>query len=66
MHKVSYEFLIKPKESAECHQTLSFWVGSWNETNSRWQLIKELCNIPDVKQTLIIVDVVVCYMVGLQ
>ena len=38
MHTVSYEFLIKPKESAECHQTLSFWVGSSNETNSRWHL----------------------------
>ena len=23
MHKASYEFLMKPKESARCHQTLS-------------------------------------------
>ena len=34
MHTASYEFLIKPKESAGCHQTLSMWVGSEDETNS--------------------------------
>ena len=33
MHTVSYEFFIKPKESARCHQTLSPRVGSGHETN---------------------------------
>ena len=32
MHTASYEFLIKPKESAGCHQTLSARVGSGDET----------------------------------
>ena len=36
MHTASYEFLIKPKESARCHQTLSVWVGSGDETS--WPL----------------------------
>ena len=33
MHTASYEFLMKPKESAGCHQTLSARVGSGDETN---------------------------------
>jgi len=33
MHTASYEFLIKPKESAGCHQTLSARVGSGDETS---------------------------------
>ena len=33
MHTVSYEFFIKPEESANCHQTLSTRVGSGHETN---------------------------------
>ena len=33
MHTASYEFLMKPKESAGCHQTLSAQVGSGDETN---------------------------------
>ena len=32
MHTASYEFLMKPKESAGCHQTLSVRVGSGDET----------------------------------
>ena len=32
MHTVSYEFLMKPEESAGCHQTLSSRVGSGHET----------------------------------
>ena len=32
MRTVSYEFLMKPEESAECHQTLSPQVGSGHET----------------------------------
>jgi len=32
MHTASYEFLMKPKESAGCHQTLSSRVGSGDET----------------------------------
>ena len=32
MHTASYEFLVKPKESAGCHQTLSAWVESGDET----------------------------------
>ena len=32
MHTASYEFLMKPKESAGCHQTLSAQVGSGDET----------------------------------
>ena len=32
MHTASYEFLVKPKESAGCHQTLSARVGSGDET----------------------------------
>ena len=34
MHTASYEFLMKPKESAGCHQTLSARVGSGDETIS--------------------------------
>ena len=34
MHIASYEFLMKPKESAGCHQTLSARVGSGDETTS--------------------------------
>ena len=33
MHTASYEFLMKPKESARCHHTLSSWVGSGYETS---------------------------------
>ena len=33
MHTASYEFLMKPKESAGCHQTLSAQVGSGDETS---------------------------------
>ena len=33
MHTASYEFLMKPKESAGCHQTLSARVGSGDETS---------------------------------
>ena len=38
MHTASYEFLIKPKESAGCHQTLSSRVGSGDETNKSHDL----------------------------
>ena len=34
MHTVSYEFLMKPEESAGCHQTLSSRVGTGHETNT--------------------------------
>ena len=33
MHTASYEFLMKPKELAGCHQTLSSQLGSGDETN---------------------------------
>ena len=33
MHTASYEFIMKPKESAGCHQTLSAQVGSGDETS---------------------------------
>ena len=39
MHTVSYEFLIKPKESAGCHQTLSSLVGSGHETREEVALM---------------------------
>ena len=29
MHTVSYEFVMKPEESARCHQTLSLLGGVW-------------------------------------
>ena len=32
IHTASYEFIVKPEESAECHQTLSLWVGSGHKT----------------------------------
>ena len=32
MHTASYEFLMKPKKSAGCHQTLSARVASGDET----------------------------------
>ena len=35
MYTASYESLIKPEESAGCHQTLSSRVGSGDETT--WQ-----------------------------
>ena len=34
MHTVSYEFLMKPEESAGCHQTLSSRVGAGHETTT--------------------------------
>ena len=34
MHTVSYEFSVKPEESAECHQTISSRVVSGHETTS--------------------------------
>ena len=42
MHTASYEFVMKPKESAGCHQTLSSRVGSGDETNhfpARWKVV---------------------------
>ena len=38
MHTASYEFLMKPKESAGCHQTLSARLGSGDETISKGEL----------------------------
>ena len=38
MHTASYEFLMKPKESAGCHQTLSTRVGSGDETTTSYEL----------------------------
>ena len=35
MHTARYEFLMKPKESAGCHQTLSARVGSGDGTTSK-------------------------------
>ena len=40
MHTASYEFLMKPKESAGCHQTLSARVGSGLGTRLRWRRIR--------------------------
>jgi len=34
MHTANYEILMKPKESARCHQTLSAQVESGDETTS--------------------------------
>ena len=46
MHTVSYEFLmIKPEESAKCHQTLSSRVGSGHETTHS-QAIPSLISRP--------------------
>ena len=39
MHTASYEFLMKPKDSAGCHQTLSVRVGSGDETTSNHALL---------------------------
>ena len=36
MHTASYEFLMKPEQSVGCHQTLSWWVWSWDETIMYW------------------------------
>ena len=33
MCTVTYEFLLKPKDLGECHQTLSYWAGSRYYTN---------------------------------
>ena len=38
----AYEFLIKPEESAGCHQILSAWVGSGDET-SMWLPVHTPC-----------------------
>ena len=35
MHTASYEFLMKPKISAEYHQTLSSWVKPGHKTTSK-------------------------------
>ena len=45
MHTVSYEFLMKPEESAECHQTLSSRVGSGHESNNAAWV--QSCHIPN-------------------
>ena len=42
MHTASYEFLMKPKESARCHQTLSARVGSGDETMQKYAEIASL------------------------
>ena len=34
MHTASYEFSMKPKESAECHQTLSSRLRSGDKTRN--------------------------------
>ena len=54
MHTVSYEFLMKPKESAGCHQTLalSSRVGAGHETSKggdhllQWGAIYSGVNYP--------------------
>ena len=48
MHTASYEFLMEPKESAGCHQTLSMRVGSGDETNPNL-----LCLCPSVAQNYV-------------
>ena len=42
MHTVSYEFLMKPEESARGHQTLSSLGGGW----ARDYLLPGLCHCP--------------------
>ena len=39
MHAASYEFLMKLKESDECHQSLSLWVGSGDKTRLKRNLL---------------------------
>ena len=50
MHTASYEFLMKPKESAGCHQTLSARVGSGDETSGQWPTCmiasRDYCHAP--------------------
>ena len=46
MHTVSYEFLMKPKESAGCHQTLSSLVGSGHETTLHPTDIIHVVSVP--------------------
>ena len=48
MHTGSYEFLMKPKESAECHWTLSSWVGSGHKTSRRKPYLTYVNFIPMV------------------
>ena len=49
MHKVSYEFLMKPEESVECHQTLSSQVRgeSEHETNCTLHSVQYVHTIQD-------------------
>ena len=50
MHTVSYEFLMKPEESAGCHLTLSSRVGAGHETKEeadRTLLIKMAATLID-------------------
>ena len=49
MHTASYEFLMKPKESAGCHKTLSARVGSGDETRSEVGWVQ--CQLPRVEMT---------------
>ena len=44
MHTASYEFLMKPKESARCHQTLSARVGSGDETSIYEECVSKYSN----------------------
>ena len=50
MHTVSYEFLMKPKESAGRHQTLSSLVGSGHETMV--QVVGMYCAVQCVRTDL--------------
>ena len=52
MHTASYEFLMKPEESAKCHQTLSSRVGSGHETIEAVLLeTSQVCSISHAKLT---------------
>ena len=45
MHTASYEFVMKPKESARCHQTLSSRVGYGDKTTYTNMLVTVTCHM---------------------
>ena len=53
MHTASYEFLMKPKESARCHQTLSTRVGSGDETSIYEECVSKYGNKTEAHDTAI-------------
>ena len=57
MHTASYKFVMKPEESARCHQTLSSQVGSGDKTSLSTRLVSVLLVLwPETKEMTFLND----------